>query len=1404
MKSLLRSKKRIKQGFLVLATGLLCVIFANFSMAANVITNGTFNGNLDNWTLSKAASSSTDDGVLYNTDTATADGTGCMRGQTRLEATWVGNATQNFTVNSGVISANLNFTWRKWALADASRKHDIKVELIDPGSTTRYTWTDTATKGVGTGSWNVQSNIDVKSNIQAGTTGSWTIKISWDLQAGKDKGYCGADFDDISLDITCDTTPPTTTVSVDPTNPDGDNGWYITNPTVTLTRDEPGTTYYQWTPHPQTTPTAGFSTYSIPIQPDQEGWRDLWYYSVDNYTNQEVTKLQDFKVDTSHPSSTVTAPADGSYITSGTTYTVTGTADDTSPGSKVVGVDVSPDGGTNWYAATNTGTDFSTWEYIWTLPGDGIYTVQPKATDKAGNVETPGAGNSVTIDMTPPTVASTDPPDGSVGVANAANIYTTFSESMEAGTITTSTFTLHDNTSDTPVVGSVSYDGATKKATFDPTSDLQTDHNYTAMVTTGVKDVAGNNMASNYTWDFSTRPPQIPSGFTVQAQDGKNHLSWDINPEPLVFYRIYRASSEDGSYHFIDPTDVGVTTYNDTGYGNKQYYWYKILAVDQGTQNESSQTSAVKNDDVYISKSLSASSGGTLDAANGEVALSIPAGALSADATVHVDETTTPAGLTLVSDYFDIGLGGATLSSGATLTVKYDTSNPESSVFMAHWDGSNWSYAGGTVNALNSTVSLTTTIFSGYGASSDTTPPVWPAAPNIFLESGSGHITVTWTAASDAESDISGYNIFRSIDSIVDATDEWVGSVDGTTLIYQDDSVIPGEDYYYDVRAVNGAGLTAFSGNPAGPEHAEGTEKPHGVYENNTDLCKDCHETHDSEGSTFIFRRETQKITCLVCHDGTGSSTDIESKFGYAATTGSAHSLEPDTEPDNSTIKYCDSCHTPHFDPTGTAKLVRDPIRGTTVTGNDNTVCFACHEKLSYLTITTDAWWGETIYNASKHATGTATNALGTYPDTSYTRGLCLNCHDVHGSQYTDLQRDTSYLASEKNQLCYMCHDDSSISFGSTYSYRGKTTYTASAHGTSTSTYNHWPTTADTGAGLGTGGAEAKQCINCHNPHGKDRGDGTAFDYLLLRWGYGTGTYKSDEEYLCYGVASGTSKGTGCHSQSFAYDIADTTFYGGGTRNIWDLFNPSTIREAGAIASTAKINQRHDISYYDQNTYNAGAKIECDDCHNPHINNDDYDFSTKSRIADPDGTTSNFTSKYATSNTYGGNSYRSAATDLDPSFGNNLPDFVAYCLACHDNDSLPSSVSWGTAGATKDIDSVYFSLNQHGSVNGYAAGYGTLKPPWQNGSYPYAALNCTDCHEPHGSDGLYHLKTSIVINGTTLTTGGSLTEYVVINNNYGNSGTGGSYIGWCSFCHDISSHKNTSCGNCHDHGDSRF
>ena len=97
-----------------------------------------------------------------------------------------------------------------------------------------------------------------------------------------------------------------------------------------------------------------------------------------------------------------------------------------------------------------------------------------------------------------PTVSSTSPSNGATGVAINSTITATFSEAMQASTITTDTFTVGG------VAGTVTYDSGSKTATFTPSSNLSYSTIYTAIITTGVKNLAGNAMAANYTWTFTT------------------------------------------------------------------------------------------------------------------------------------------------------------------------------------------------------------------------------------------------------------------------------------------------------------------------------------------------------------------------------------------------------------------------------------------------------------------------------------------------------------------------------------------------------------------------------------------------------------------------------------------------------------------------------------------------------------------------------------------------------------------------------------------------------------------------------------------------------------------------------------------------------------------------------------
>jgi hypothetical protein len=113
-----------------------------------------------------------------------------------------------------------------------------------------------------------------------------------------------------------------------------------------------------------------------------------------------------------------------------------------------------------------------------------------------------GNGTATSTDTTAPTVISTLPANAAIGIAINSNITATFSEAMNSSTITTTTFTLIKQGTTTPVPGAVTYAGTT--AIFNPTSNLAAGTIYTATVTTGVKDLADNALASNYVWSFTT------------------------------------------------------------------------------------------------------------------------------------------------------------------------------------------------------------------------------------------------------------------------------------------------------------------------------------------------------------------------------------------------------------------------------------------------------------------------------------------------------------------------------------------------------------------------------------------------------------------------------------------------------------------------------------------------------------------------------------------------------------------------------------------------------------------------------------------------------------------------------------------------------------------------------------
>jgi len=133
-------------------------------------------------------------------------------------------------------------------------------------------------------------------------------------------------------------------------------------------------------------------------------------------------------------------------------------------------------------------------------------TVTTGAKDAAGNAIAANytwsftTATAVVVDTTAPTVLTIVPASGAASIALNSKVTAAFSEAMTASTISATTFTVKQGA--TAVAGTVAYSGTT--ATFTPTSALVAGLVYTATITTGAKDAAGNAIAAAKTWSFTT------------------------------------------------------------------------------------------------------------------------------------------------------------------------------------------------------------------------------------------------------------------------------------------------------------------------------------------------------------------------------------------------------------------------------------------------------------------------------------------------------------------------------------------------------------------------------------------------------------------------------------------------------------------------------------------------------------------------------------------------------------------------------------------------------------------------------------------------------------------------------------------------------------------------------------
>ncbi|MFO7938725.1 MAG: ice-binding family protein [Bacteroidales bacterium] len=191
-------------------------------------------------------------------------------------------------------------------------------------------------------------------------------------------------------------------------------------------------------------------------------------------------------------------------------------------------------------------------------------------------------------DEVAPTVTTTNPLNDAIEVERNITVEATFSEEMDPLTVNASTFTLMDGTNE--VSGVVEYAGT--MATFTPTNSLLAETVYTAKITTEATDLAGNAIAVNKEWSFTTGGSVTGQAVvdlgtagnyvilakTAITNNPTSHITGDLGLSPAATSYI---------------TGFALTAY--TGYAESAQVTGQIFASDMADPTPINLTTAVEN-----------------------------------------------------------------------------------------------------------------------------------------------------------------------------------------------------------------------------------------------------------------------------------------------------------------------------------------------------------------------------------------------------------------------------------------------------------------------------------------------------------------------------------------------------------------------------------------------------------------------------------------------------------------------------------------------------------------------------------------------------------------------------------------------------------------------------------------
>ena len=193
----------------------------------------------------------------------------------------------------------------------------------------------------------------------------------------------------------------------------------------------------------------------------------------------------------------ITSPADDSYDADGR-LTFAGTAE---AGSEV---ELFEEGESSPVVAATAGPS-GDWRAEIAAVTDGAHTFTVKGSDAAGNISSGSEPLTVTVDTVEPSVVRVSPASRATGVSPRANVAASFSEVMGEATVNSATVRLVKSGTTRAVQASVTYDATKMRVTLNPSAKLRPGARYTATVTVGAQDLAGNPLSARKAWSFKVK-----------------------------------------------------------------------------------------------------------------------------------------------------------------------------------------------------------------------------------------------------------------------------------------------------------------------------------------------------------------------------------------------------------------------------------------------------------------------------------------------------------------------------------------------------------------------------------------------------------------------------------------------------------------------------------------------------------------------------------------------------------------------------------------------------------------------------------------------------------------------------------------------------------------------------------